>query len=462
MSLIKCLICGREFENYISLSLHLRTHNISSKEYYDKYFKIKNNNCLTCGKETKFSDINRGYRKFCSNRCSKLSEETQEKFEETCLDRYGNKNLNKVESIKEKINNTKKLKSKENPNYLKNIRLKRTENILKKRLPVIKKFLNNIDLEIISNYKHTQEDIKVRCLKCGTIFITKHFKLLYEYGKCPTCYPYIYNCSKVEKELIKFLKSLDLIFTEKDRNILNGKELDIYIPSKNIAIEFDGLYWHSELFKDKRYHLNKTEECLNKNIQLIHIFEDEWVFKQDIVKSRLKQILGINNSERIHTKEYEIKEIDSKIKNEFLNKYHIQGEDRSLIKLGAFYNDELMSVMTLSKNIKSIYKLSRFCSNDNYHIPGIAGKLLLYFKNNYQWNEIYSYTDRRWSEGNLYYKIGFELDSITKLNYWYIKRLDRINRFNLGKRLKKGYHKIWDCGYYKFKIINREELNKYD
>jgi len=195
------------------------------------------------------------------------------------------------------------------------------------------------------------------------------------------------------------------------------------------------------------------------------------MFKKEIVKSRIKQILKVNNSKRIHARKCIIKEIEPKIKNEFLETYHIQGKDSSKIKLGAFFENELVSVMTFSKgNIskgskskEGIWELNRFCSNSNYHIPGIAGKLLSHFKKNYEWKEIFSYADRRWSIGNLYYKLGFKLISKTQINYWYLKDFLKIHRFNLRKtkdepkdvtewvlRQKEGYTRIWDCGSLKF------------
>lgn len=117
--------------------------------------------------------------------------------------------------------------------------------------------------------------------------------------------------SKEETELKDFLNSLDIKIIENDRMILEGKELDIFIPSHNIAIEYNGLYWHSEQYIDKNYHLNKTEACEAKGIQLIHIFEDEWLYKQDIVKSRLKNILGLTQN-KIWARKCEIKIVDTK------------------------------------------------------------------------------------------------------------------------------------------------------
>ncbi len=317
------------------------------------------------------------------------------------------------------------------------------------------------------------------CLSCN-----KKFKIMWNYIQqgylCPNCYPRNNGKSIQEIKIIEYINSIikNKQIIENDRTILKPKELDIYIPSKKIAIEFNGLYWHSEeKILDKNYHLNKTLECEKQGIQLIHIFEDEWLFKKDIVKSRLKQILNKSNSKRIHARKCLIKEIKPITKNKFLEKFHIQGQDKSNIKLGAFHQDELISVMTFSKgNIakgskskKGIWELNRFCSNSNYHIPGIASKLLTYFKRNYEWKEIFSYADKRWSIGNLYYKLGFELEKETGINYWYVKDFQRIHRFNLRKRpnepkdipewvlrVKEGYYKIWDCGSLKFKLINME------
>ena len=422
----QCQICGRIFENITKLSNHLKFHNINTKKYYDNFFKSDHEGiCLISGMKTNFISLKNGYYKY-----------------------YKSSYLKSDDIIKK----NKKFQT----------------NLLKNK---ILKYQTNFGIEInLDEVSKNKDIIPVRCLKCKNIYYNRWYNISLGYGRCPNCYPR--NISKSESKLKLFIKSLNLEIIENSRDIINPLELDIYIPSKNIAIEFDGLYWHSDKFnKDKNYHLNKTEECEKNGIKLIHIFEDEWVLKQEIVKSRIKQILSLNNSIRIHARKCQIKKISPEIKNEFLNKFHIQGGDNSVIKLGAFYNDELVSIMTFShgsiskgsKNIKNVWELNRFCSNSNYHIPGIASKLLTYFKRNYDWKEIFSYADRRWSNGNVYKQIGFELDSITKPNYWYIKGMEKVHRFGLRKkynepkdipewvlRAKEGYHRIWDCGHLKF------------
>jgi len=257
-------------------------------------------------------------------------------------------------------------------------------------------------------------------------------------------------------------------------------ELDLFIPEKNVAIEFNGLYWHSESNgKDRTYHLNKTIKCNQNNIKLIQIFEDEWKYKSHIVKSRLDHILNTNYCHTVYARKCEIREISNKEKDMFLEDNHIQGKDICKIRYGAYFKDELVAVMTFKPTnmVKggdgSAIELSRFCVKAGHNIVGIASKLLKHFERNHnQWNEIISYADIRWSEGNLYKTLGFEFVQRTRPNYWYVVNDKRMHRSNFMKHkisndenkhlteheimLSKGIPRIWDCGMLKF----RKTLNK--
>ena len=152
---------------------------------------------------------------------------------------------------------------------------------------------------------------------------------------CPKCF---FTKSNVESEILEFVKTFSQDVIENDRTILEGKEIDILIPSKNIGIEVNGLIWHSEKFDvDFQYHVNKSEKCLNKGIRLIQIYEDEWYSKKNIIKSRLRNLLQCN-TEKIYARKCEIKEVSYEESNIFLNENHLQGKSISKYRYG-FIND---------------------------------------------------------------------------------------------------------------------------
>lgn len=280
----------------------------------------------------------------------------------------------------------------------------------------------------------------------------------------------ITKASKNELEIYEFIKSVYFNKIESsNRTILKGKELDIYISNKNLAIEYNGLYSHSykpwesksSLIKDSNYHLNKTLECEKFNIQLLQIFSDEWLNKRPIVKSIIKSKLGIN--EKVYARKCKIIDVDTSIKNLFLNNNHIQGEDKSKIKLGLTYNNELLCVMTFCKsrfNKHYIWELSRFCTKCNYNVVGGFSKLLTHFRKIHS-GSIISYADRRYSNGNVYIKNGFTLLHINKPSYYYVDKnyMKRYNRMHFQKKYtgknncteyeaarSLGFNKIYDCG----------------
>lgn len=286
--------------------------------------------------------------------------------------------------------------------------------------------------------------------------------------------------SNYEMELIDYISSIigEENIIRNDRTILNGNELDVYVPSKKVAFEFDGLYWHSEIKKpNKKYHLQKTMECEKQGIQLIHIFEDEWIYKKDICKSRIKNILG--SSTRLYARKCEIVELTNKEANNFFTENHIQGNVAAKIIYGLKYNNEIVSAMSfgnLRKNLgqKSTdgsYELLRFSNKQNMTVVGGASKLFNHFVKQVNPCDIISYADRRWSMGNLYEQLNFKFSHESEPNYFYIIGNERKNRFGFRKDLliskygcdpsdtehnfcfNKGWYRIYDCGtkVYKWK-----------
>ena len=331
------------------------------------------------------------------------------------------------------------------------------------------------NLTPLEPYINRRTKILHKCKVCGYEWKTSPGNILDHKTGCPKCSHRITQ-SKYELNLIKMIKeNSNLEVIEKDRTILEGQELDIYIPEKKIAFEIDGLYWHCDEYKDKNYHIDKTNACKEKGIRLIHIFDDD---NYDIVESKVKHLLGLNyNLPKIYARKCYIEEIDSTTKNKFLTNNHLQGTDRSEIKLGLWYpsndGDMLVSVMTFRKPQVSLgnkkgkttydYELSRFANDNNYIVLGSFGKLFNYFKEHYTWNTLVTYADMRWSVGNIYIKNNFTLDHISKPNYFYFNRNtgERFHRYSFRKQaLKTKFPELYSDDKTEFQIMDETKIYK--
>jgi hypothetical protein len=282
--------------------------------------------------------------------------------------------------------------------------------------------------------------------------------------------PQRHNISAPEVEIVEYIKQLNADVEISSKKIIPPYEIDIFLPKQNCAIEVNGIYWHSELKgKDKNYHLNKTTMCEHKGIQLIHILDIEWLEKTHIVKSKIANMLQKNIS--VFARKCTVQEISSVESKMFLNQNHLQASCNSQVKLGLFYQDQLISVMTFGKSRfskKYQWEMVRFCTKIGYHAVGGASKMFLYFVKHYDPQSVVSYADRRWSNGNLYEKINFEFSHNSAPNYYYFHNSNPScveNRIKYQKhKLKKifdhvdmskteweimkqnNYNRFWDCG----------------
>lgn len=338
---------------------------------------------------------------------------------------------------------------------------------------------------VLGEYVNNKTYLDLYCHKIGTngkehgVFRTRPDWLLRGHG-CPICG---YKKSAPEVEIRDFIKEhYDGIVEEHNRQILKGKEIDLYLPELKLGVEFNGLRWHSELYAEKKSLKNKTDECEKMGIHLVNIFEDEWNNKQDICKSRLLNFL--KKSDRIYARKCTISEITGKEANLFVSENHIQGCANAKYNIALKYNDEIVAVMTfgnLRKNLgrdkkEGCYELLRFCNKKNMTVIGGASRLLKYFIKEHNPEYILSFADRRWSDGNLYESLGFTLEGFTSPNYSYINksRKERINRFSLRKDVLKskygcpdeksehqfcmenGLYRIYDCGNRKYIWNNKK------
>lgn len=514
--MIKCEICQRVFKSIIT-GKHLKTHGITSSEYKEKYGKLstdeyrelkrkqnggENNpnygNKLSEESKKKISQANTG--KTPHNKGKPIQDEQKKKLSQLAIERnimWNETGTHPIVGRKHTKETKQKIREKrldqviDPESYKKAVETKRKLGYDlaffkgKKHTPEAKKKISEISKkyaaikreksiedtkERLSNINYTLLSVEgnvanIKCNVCNNTFSRTHKNISESKLKktmCYHCYPPTTGTSDAEKELANFIIQ-HLPVELNNRNILNSKEIDIFVPEKNIGFEYNGLYWHSDVHKDKTYHLEKKKAASEKNINLIHIFEDEWINKKDIVKSRILSLLG-KTPNKIYARKCTVKEIDSQTANLFLNNNHIQGSGRSNVRLGLYYDGKLFSVMTFLKNdiSKNIigWELNRFCSLLNTQVTGGANKLFKHFIKNYDPEQITSFCDLRWAKTkSVYQSLGFEHCYDTPPNYWYFMCNDikRYHRYSLRKtekstltereiREKQGYLRIYDCG----------------
>jgi hypothetical protein len=436
--------------------------------------------CATCGKDvTKFINGNVGYKGHCSLSCAKSNKDLQQKHKQKCLELHGVEHTAKLKETKEKRKATNLQKyGDEFPNrwssdnfkeaminkhgadsvmrtetYKKRITEKNKQNYIDNHLQNrLDEIYNKSKLILLEPYKGHDEQHKWKHEDCGEEFYS-HLRD----GKIPNCPVCNTGRSQGEYEMGKFISDLGFIIIKNDRTIIYPLELDIVIPELKIAIEYNGVYWHSDKFKDKFYHINKTNAAKAKGYQLIQIFEDEWLYNQEVVKSMLRHKLGCTEN-KVYARKCEIVELDED--KDFLNQYHIQGPCSSSIKLGLKYKDELVAVMSFGKsrfNKQYDWELLRYASKDC--VIGGAGKLLAYFRKKYVNTSIISYCDLRYSTGELYKSIGFKFSHISDPSFRYYNETESLSRYQVMKMkkshkqmLEDGYEKIFDCGCLAFVI----------
>ena len=270
---------------------------------------------------------------------------------------------------------------------------------------------------------------------------------------------YYSTVSSAEKDIQKYLLNSNIEFNKSNWNLIKDREIDIYIPSIKLGIEYNGSYWHSELYKSPNYHQEKSLLAKEKGIQLIHIFEYEWINKQEILEYLIKSKLGIFEK-KIPARKCIIKELQNKEYQDFCNKNHLQGECGAKVKLGLFYQDELIQVMSFGVprfTNKYEWEIIRECSKLGYIILGGKERLWKYFVKNYNPKDCISYCDFSKFTGNSYLKLGFEKISLNLPGFvWWDKESNQIFQRSpwKHKEMKEKYIRIFDAGQLVFKWTN--------
>lgn len=346
---------------------------------------------------------------------------------------------------------------------------------------------NTIDISQVT--KASRKEI-IFDLDCGHSVTISPRKMSRKNGKlqlpqCETCQTYsaqhtdiskntnVYSdsSSQKEEELFTYVKNIisdDVVIVRNDKELLEGKEIDILIPEYSIGIEFNGLYWHGEAQgKHRNYHKEKYLQAQQKGVQLITIWEDDWDENKTIVQSMIAYKLKHSTGKKVYARKTSIHHIDISTARDFMNAYHIQGYTQGSYYLGLYDNTgQLVAVSIWRKNKTSLY-LDRYATS--IQVVGGMGKFLSYvIKQSYHWgfDEIITFSDHEVSDGGLYETLGFEKDKVLKPDYKYVVGKKRVHKFNYRrKRFKNdpdliydenlseaemarlnGIDRVWDCG----------------
>lgn len=326
------------------------------------------------------------------------------------------------------------------------------------RIKLWNKFV--IPLFAFEDYKGKDIEYKWKCNICGGQF----FSRIYTTGigidrsipRCQKCYP-LKNQSFAQRQLFDFIESIyGGLILKNDKTLIAPYQIDIYIPELKLGIQFDGLFYHNTKHKKKGYHLMKTNLCREKGIRIIHVFEYDWMNNRQVVKEKIKSAFGVFEK-TVQFDECLVKEVEQEHCNQFLLENHLYEVKKSEKRIGLFYNQQLVFVMTFIKK-KCCYELNNMCTKKGYFVKGIEN-LSRYFSMIH--NKIITYVDIRYEDETLIQKIGFKKVGQTRPNFCYYKNNYRVSRNQQKEFLRQkydekltkeqnmifsGFNIVYDCG----------------
>lgn len=416
-------------------------------EKYGDKISPKHKEILSLSKKRAYQTrSNRLLKEFGVRNISSL-ESTKENKIKTFNERYGADHYHKSEEYRQLINDNRK-----------------------KKLELLNPNIIIVGFEVIDGYK--TGGIRYFCKSCSneeTIpVVTFNYRQKNFGNPCSECGNFKGPWSNGEKELLDDIRAFygGEILTNK--KIIPPYTIDIFIPEFNLAIEYNGLFWHSEKAggKDKNYHYKKTKLCLENGIRLLHIFENEYKESKTIIVEKIKNIIGLSQKGP-GARKIKIKPISFLEGNQFLNNYHIQGGVPGSRFLGGFNKDQLISVLAF-RLINGVFDITRYANDFQTH-PGLFSKFLKYIENNFELEKVITFADLRYSYGDLYKKTGFIEESILGPGYYYTDYTSLYHKFNYRKESIRrkfnvdtsnkterelmeefGFDRVWDSGKIKF------------
>ena len=414
------------------------------------------------------------------------NEDVKNKIKETNLERYGKEHATQSEQIKEKTKNTNLKKwGVEYPILTKEIKDKARKTLLDNYGVEHPSYSN----ELLNKAKITKEN-KINFAKSQNLLTVSELSMKFNRHEKTILHAverlnisvvhfnrdehyYInesdlailsdfffktedWGTSYSEKEMVDFIKSIyDGEIIENTKKIIPPKELDVYISNKNLAIEFNGVHWHDENHVDKNYHLTKTNMCNEKGIDLIHVFEDDWLERKEIVKSMIASRLGVYK-EKIFARKCQIKEIEKDQAKIFFNENHLQGFAYGDLYLGLMFNDELIQCICINKKgwHDGNVELTRMVTKLNTQVVGGFSKLMKHISDYIEYKSITSYVYKAWFNGKGYIESGFKIVKENNPSYSYVVNGRRVHKSHFRKDKIK---KMFERGELKFYDSDKTE-----
>jgi hypothetical protein len=429
---------------------------------------------------SKSEEVKKKSRKTIVNKYGEPFQKTKDwkdKVKKTCLERYGVESVSMVSDFKTKKEQTMiekyggksslcdpKVKEKAKKTLIENYGV---DSALKSP-ELMEKMKKTCRERYGSSHAMKNKDVKTRSMKTR----------LDKYGTL------VSNLGKTQKTITSWLNNLGFNFNS-DVLILEGKELDCYDPNQNLALEYCGLYWHNENSPEPRtrsYHYDKWKRCMDKGIQLLTVYDDEWNSKNEVCRSLILSKLGVFQN-RIQARRCEVKEITKKEMCDFCNLHHLQGANKlSKVCFGLFHDGEIIGAADLGrhhrKNGSLTMVLTRLCFKSHTQVVGGSGKLFKACKDWCQENgvsKILSWSDNRYSDGTIYEKLGFSRADELPPDYYYVNMKNPKKRIGKQSQSKsnsgcpkemtelewansRGLSRIWDCGKVRWEfVVNRTD-----
>lgn len=464
------------------------------------YKLTKPKSCDNCGIRIAIKQNREKLVNYCSSKCSNSHSDKKETTKKRLLDKYGVTHNSMLESVKQsKIKSAQAKYGVDNVFQSEIIKRKLVKTNLERygvdnpsKSPEIRKKVEATNRSLFgSDYRHMahidpkntalvnngdwlQSKINegLRVFEIADLLGMSEERVHQKLNEFEVKRSRVCKTSRAELKLIEFVSSLysgDLVTS--DRTAISPYHLDIYAPDNCIAIEYNGNYWHAEKQgRDKRYHINKTKACLEKGIKLIHVFEHEWLYKKEIIKSRLSNLF--KSSTRVYARKCSLRLVNQMEANTFYESTHIQGSCNASTNLALFVDGEAVAMMSFRRprfNKKYDVELVRYSTALGLNVVGGASKLLSNFlKLNKDKNTVISYKDLKWGYSSYYEKLGFTKISDSQPSYSYVHASDYLklyNRVDFQKHklaakldtfdpdkteyqnmLDNGYDRIWDCG----------------